>query len=49
MTKTDDLITLYDNSEKHFGAKVMLSRLVVLKMMEAVGFFNFCKGGDLLQ
>ena len=43
MTKTDDLIALYDNSEKHFGAKVMLSRLVVLKMMEAVGFTIFAK------
>ena len=43
VTKTDDLIALYDNCEKHFGAKVMLSQLVVLKMMEAVTFSILAK------
>ena len=43
MTKTDNLIALYDNCEKHFGAKVMLSQLVVLKMMEAVTFSTLAK------
>ena len=49
VTKTDDLIALYDNCEKHFGAKVMLSQVLALKIIGPVTPFNSCKGGDLLQ
>ena len=43
VTKTDDLVALYDNCEKHFGAKVMLSQLVVLKMLDILTFWNHAK------
>ena len=43
VTKTDDLIALYDNCEKHFGAKVMLSQLAVLKMLDILTFWNLAK------